>query len=417
MSANNDPLLPAVSQKSEQVTINSEAESEEYSLRKTFLPFALPHITQEEIDEVIDTLRSGWLTTGPKTKRFESEFAQSVKAPFAVAVNSGTAAMHLALDAIGLQPNDEVIVPVYTFTATAEVITYFNARPVFIDIDPITLNLNPAQIEQHITPRTRAIMVVHIAGLPAEMDTILAIARQHNLSVIEDAAHAFPATYKGRHIGSIGDLTAFSFYATKTLTTGEGGMLTTAHQHYAERAASMALHGINRDAWKRYGPEGSWYYEVVQAGYKYNMTDVAASLGLHQLARSEWLLQRRRIIAKWYTEAFSQWSEVEVPPTLPYAEHAWHLYILRLNTEQLVITRNAFIGELKKRNIGTSVHFIPLHLHPFYWDTYKLKNQDFPAAHHTYERAISLPIYPGMTDEDVEDVITAVKSIIVKYKR
>src|SRR5216683_3900179 len=281
------------------------------SARQTFLPFALPHITQAEIDEVVDTLRSGWLTTGPKTRRFEREFAERVGSPYALAVNSATAAMHLALDAVGLQPGDEVIVPVYTFTATAEVVVYFHAQPVFVDVDPVTCNLDAAQLEKHITSRTRAIMVVHIAGLPAEMDAILAIAKAYNLPVIEDAAHAFPAKYRGQMIGTISDLTAFSFYATKTLTTGEGGMLTTANPEYAERIAMMTLHGISRDAWKRYSAEGSWYYEVLQAGYKYNMTDIAAAIGLHQLASSEWLLEGRRAIARRYTEAFSHWPEVE----------------------------------------------------------------------------------------------------------
>jgi len=238
------------------------------AVRSTFLPFALPHITQAEIDEVVDTLRSGWLTTGPKTKRFEREFAEHVGTPHALAVNSATAAMHLALDAIGLEPGDEVIVPTYTFTSTAEVVTYFRARPVLVDVDPVTCNLDPARLEAHITERTRAIMVVHIAGLPADMDEILAIARARGLPVIEDAAHAFPARYRGQMIGTIGDLTAFSFYATKALTTGEGGMLTTARKEYAERASLMALHGISRDAWKRYAAEGSWYYEVLRAGFK-----------------------------------------------------------------------------------------------------------------------------------------------------
>src|SRR5205823_5231052 len=264
--------------------------------RQKFLPFALPHITQAEIDEVMDTLRSGWLTTGPKTKRFEREFATRVGAPYALAVSSATAAMHLALDAIGLQPSDEVIVPVYTFTATAEVVVYFRARPVFVDVDPVTCNLDPSQLEKHITSRTRAIMVVHIAGLPAEMDAILAIARAYNLPVIEDAAHAFPAKYQGRTIGSISDMNAFSFYATKPLSTGEGGMLTTANADYAERVTMMSLHGISRDGWKRYSAEGSWYYEVLQAGYKYNMTDITAAIGLQQLVRSGWLLERRRAI-------------------------------------------------------------------------------------------------------------------------
>ena len=340
--------------------------------RETFLPFAVPHITDAEIDEVVDTLRSGWITTGPKTKRFERAFAEYVGAPHALAVNSATAAMHLALEALGLQPGDEVIVPVYTFTATAEVVLYFRARPVFVDVDPRTCNLDPQELEKHITSRTRAIMVVHIAGLPAEMDEILAIARAHSLPVIEDAAHAFPAKYRGRTIGTISDMTAFSFYATKTLSTGEGGMLTTANPDYAERVAMMTLHGISRDAWKRYSAEGSWYYEVLQAGFKYNMTDIAASLGLHQLARSEELLARRRSIAQRYTDAFSQLPELEVPPNPTHIEHAWHLYMLRLRLECLSIERGEFIQKLAQANIGTSVHFIPLHLHPFYRKTFLL---------------------------------------------
>jgi dTDP-4-amino-4,6-dideoxygalactose transaminase len=391
--------------------------NEERSPRATFLPFALPHITQAEIDEVVDTLRSGWLTTGPKTKRFEREFAERVGAPYAMAVNSATAAMHLALDAIGLQPGDEVIVPVYTFTATAEVVVYLSARPVFVDVDPVTCNLDPSQLEKHITSRTRAIMVVHIAGLPAEMDAILAIARAYNLPVIEDAAHAFPAKYQGRTIGSISDMTAFSFYATKTLSTGEGGMLTTANAAYAERITMMSLHGISRDGWKRYSAEGSWYYEVLQAGYKYNMTDIAAAIGLQQLERSGWLLERRRAIAQRYTEAFSCWPELETPANPAHIEHAWHLYMLRLHLERLTITRDAFIQALKQANIGTSVHFIPLHLHPFYRDTYQLLAEDFLAALHAYQREVSLPIYPSMTDEDVEDIIAAVEQIIAAHRR
>jgi dTDP-4-amino-4,6-dideoxygalactose transaminase len=390
---------------------------EQRSIRSTFLPFAMPHITQAEIDEVVDTLRSGWLTTGPKTKRFEREFAERVGTSYALAVNSATAAMHLALDAIGLQPGDEVIVPVYSFTATAEVVVYFRARPILVDVDPVTCNIDPTQLEKHITPRTRAIMVVHIAGLPAEMDAIHAIAKAYRLHVIEDAAHAFPAKYKGRMVGTISDFTAFSFYVTKTLATGEGGMLTTANPEYAERIAMMTLHGISRDAWKRYTAEGSWYYEVLQAGYKYNMTDIAAAIGLHQLARSEWLLERRRTIAQHYTEAFSQLPELETPPNPAHVEHAWHLYMLRLNLEQLSITRAAFIQALTKANIGSSVHFIPLHLHPFYRDMYQLVTDDFPAAFNAYQRVISLPIYPGMTDEDVEDVIAAVEKIIAEHRR
>ena len=260
-------------------------------------------------------------------------------------------------------------------------------------------------------------MAVHIAGLPAEMDAIHAIAKAYGLPVIEDAAHAFPAKYRGRMIGTVSDFTAFSFYVTKTLATGEGGMLTTSNPEHAQRIALMSLHGISRDAWKRYTSEGSWYYEVIQAGYKYNMTDIAAAIGLHQLARSEWLLDRRRAVAQRYTEAFSQLPEVETPPNPAHVQHAWHLYMLRLHLERLTISRDAFIQALREANIGSSVHFIPLHLHPFYRDLYQLAAEDFPAALHAYRRVISLPIYPGMKDEDVEDVIAAVERIIAAHRK
>jgi dTDP-4-amino-4,6-dideoxygalactose transaminase len=382
--------------------------------RTTFLPFALPHITQAEVDEVVDTLRSGWLSTGPKTKRFEREFAQAVGASHAVAVNSATAALHLALDALGVGAGDEVIVPVYTFTATAAVVVHCGARPVFVDVDPVTCNLDPTQLEAAITPRTRAIIVVHVAGLPAEMDAILAIAQAHLMPVIEDAAHAFPAKYRGRMVGTIGNMTAFSFYATKTLATGEGGMLTTDNPDYAQRVTTMALHGISHDAWKRYSAEGRWYYEVLEPGYKYNMPDLAASLGLHQLARRDWLLERRRSIAARYTAAFSQYDELEPPSSPAHVEHAWHLYMLRLRSERLTTGRDDFIRALAEANIGTSVHFIPLHLHPYYRTRYQLAPQDFPTALEAYRREISLPIHPGMSDDDVDDVIAALEKIVVR---
>lgn len=385
--------------------------------RETFLPFALPHITQAEIDEVADTLRSGWLSTGPKTKRFEKEFAAKVGGRHGIAVNSATAALHLALDAAGVRAGDEVIVPDYTFTSSAAVIVHAQARPVIVDVDPTTCNLDPAKLEAAITPRTRAIIVVHIAGLPADMDEIMQIAKAHSLPVIEDAAHSFPASYKGRSIGTIGDMTSFSFYATKTISTGEGGMLVTDNDKYAERARLMALHGMSRDAWKRYGAEGSWFYEVLEAGFKYNMGDVAAALGLQQLARADWLLGERRSIAARYNEAFAGHPELETPPNPAHVEHAWHLYMLHIHPERLSISRDAFIEALKAANIGTSVHFIPLHLHPFYRDTYGLKAQDFPAALGAYEREISLPIYPGMTQDDVDDVIAAVEATVASSRR
>lgn len=385
------------------------------ALRENFLPFALPHITQAEIDEVVDTLRSGWLSTGPKVKRFEREFAEVVGAPHAIAVNSATAALHLALVAAGVGPSDEVIVPVYTFTSSAAVIIHSGATPVFVDVDPVTCNMDPAALERAITPRTRAVIIVHMAGLAAEMDALLPIARAHNLVVIEDAAHAFPASYRGQTIGTHGDLIAFSFYATKALATGEGGMLVTANPDYAQRAALMSLHGMSRDAWKRYTAQGSWRYEVLDAGFKDNMTDVAAALGLQQLARRQWLLDRRRSVAERYTAAFTGIPALETPPNLADREHAWHLYMLRIHPEALSIGRDAFIEELSHANIGTSVHFIPLPLHPLYRDRFALSPEDFPGAIGAFEREISLPIYPGMSDDDVDDVIAAVLRIVAAH--
>lgn len=394
----------------------SNAPSSSQHVRTAFLPFAQPHITDAEINEVVDTLRSGWLSTGPKTKRFEREFAEAVGAPHAVAMNSATAALHVALATLDIGPGDEVVVPVYTFTSTAAVIVHCGARPVFVDVDPVTCNLDPAHLAAALTPRTRAIIVVHVAGLPAEMEPILEIARAWQIPVIEDAAHAFPARYRGQMIGTLGDLTAFSFYATKTLCTGEGGMLATANQAYAQRAAILALHGISHDAWKRYSAEGSWYYEVLEPGFKYNMPDLAAALGLHQLARRQWLLERRRGIAERYTAAFRQYDELETPPDPAHVEHAWHLYMLRLRPEQLSIGRDEFIRALGAAKIGTSVHFIPLHLHPYYQARYQFTPQDFPCALAAYQREISLPIYPSMSEDDIEDVIAAVEAIINDHR-
>jgi dTDP-4-amino-4,6-dideoxygalactose transaminase len=380
-------------------------------MRNTFLPFALPDIGPEELEEIRDSLESGWVTTGPKTRRFEAEFAARVGAKHAVAVNSCTAAMHLALEALGLQAGDEVITTPYTFAATAEVVRYFGARPVFVDVDPVTLNLRPDRIEAAITPRTKAILPVHIAGLPAEMDPILEIARRRGLPVVEDAAHAFPCEYRGRTIGSIGDLTCFSFYATKTITTGEGGMVTTDNEAWADRCRIMALHGISKDAWKRYTAEGSWYYEIIAPGYKYNLTDVASAMGLAQLAKAERMAERRRQIAERFHEAFGARLDLEIPPDRADCRHSWHLYLLRLNLDRLTIDRAAFIEQLKARNIGVSVHFIPLHLHPYYRETYGYTPGSFPVAAREYQRVISLPIYSKMSDADVQDVIDAVLDV------
>ena len=386
-----------------------------FERRAAYLPFALPDLDGTEIARIQQVLESGWLTTGPETRQFESAFARYVGAGHAVAVNSCTAAMHLALEAVGLRAGDEVITTPYTFAATAEVVRYFGARPVFVDIDPASLNIRPDLVAQAITERTRAIIPVHIAGLPADMDGILAAARPRHVPVIEDAAHAFPARYKGRLIGSIGDITCFSFYATKTITTGEGGMICTNNAAWAERCRIMSLHGISKDAWKRYTAEGSWYYEIVAAGYTYNMTDVAAAMGLAQLAKAERMWRRRQEIARRYSAAFGARPELQTPPAPTDCEHAWHLYVLRLNPGALQIDRAQFVEELKGRNIGSSVHFIPLHLHPYYRDTYGYRPEELPAAFNEYRRALSLPIYSKMSDQDVDDVIAAVLDIVQIY--
>lgn len=383
--------------------------------RETFLPFALPDIDETEFAEVKEALESGWVTTGPKTKRFEAEFAAAVGAKHAIAVNSCTAAMHLALEAIGLQRGDEVVTTPYTFAATAEVVRYFDARPVLVDVNAHDLNMRPELLAAAITPRTRAIIPVHIAGLPADLDAIHEVARQHDLPVIEDAAHAFPSSYKGRMIGNISQFTCFSFYATKTITTGEGGMICTDNDAWAERCRIMALHGISKDAWKRYTAEGSWYYEIVAPGYKYNLTDLAAGLGLAQLRKAERMRQRREEIAQQYTAAFGTMPALQTPYNHSDAQHSWHLYMLRLNLAQLQIDRAQFVEELKHRNIGVSVHFIPLHTHPYYRDTFGYHVQDFPIAYSEYMREISLPIYSKMSNQDVQDVINAVSEIIAQY--
>lgn len=383
----------------------------------TFLPFALPDIDETELAEVREALLSGWVTTGPKTRQFEAEFAQAVGAKHAIAVNSCTAAMHLALEAIGLARGDEVITTPYTFAATAEVIRYFDARPVLVDICPDDFNLNPDLLEAAITPRTKAIIPIHIAGLPADLDAIQAVAQKHGLAVIEDAAHAFPTSYKGRMIGQISDFTCFSFYATKTITTGEGGMICTDNDAWAERCRIMALHGISKDAWKRYTAEGSWYYEIIAPGYKYNLTDVAAAMGLAQLRKADRMWGRRREIAQMYNHAFADHPALQIPTDRPDCQHAWHLYMLRLHPEQLAIDRAEFVVKLKEHNIGSSVHFIPLHLHPYYRDTYGYQPEQFPAAYQQFQREISLPIYSKMSNNDVQRVIQAVLTIAESVHR
>jgi len=381
------------------------------------IPFHLPDIGEEEISEVVETLRSGWITTGPRAHAFEERFGEAVGAPQAVAANSCTAAMHLALEAIGIGSGDEVIVPTMTFAATAEVVRYLDARPVLVDILPGDHQIDPGAIERAITPKTRAIIPVHFAGQAADLDPILDLARAHGLKVIEDAAHAFPSDYHGRVIGSIGDVTCFSFYATKTLTTGEGGMATTADPDLADRMRVMSLHGISKDAWKRYRADGSWYYEIVAPGFKYNLGDVAAAMGLVQLRRAGELRDRREVIARRYLEAFRGSEFVEPLDTYEDRRHAWHLFVLRLKRGVLDIDRARFLDELGARGIGVSVHFIPLHLHPYYRETYGYRPEDLPVAMDVYERCFSLPIYSRMSDADVMRVIDAVEEVGAAHRR
>jgi dTDP-4-amino-4,6-dideoxygalactose transaminase len=379
-------------------------------LQNHFLPFHVPDIGDEEIAEVTDALRSGWLTTGPKTRRFEEDFARFIGPDVeALAVNSATAGLHLALEAAGVGPGDEVITTPFTFTATAEVIRYLGADPVFVDVCEDSLNVDPDLIEAAITPRTKALLPVHFGGLACEMSEIIKIARKHGLKVIEDAAHALPATSDGRLIGSLdSDATVFSFYATKTLATGEGGMVVTRDAELAKRCRIMRLHGIDRDAFDRYTSKTpAWFYRVVAPGFKYNMTDVAAAIGIHQLRKLQRFQHRREELAHRYDQAFQNLNVRRPLHAPPGEQHAWHLYAIRLN-EDAPISRDEFIDALALAGIGTSVHFIPLHLHPYWRDTYNLQPEQFPNATRSFKQIVSLPLYTRMTDQDQNRVIAAV---------
>jgi len=382
-------------------------------VRGSFLPFALPSIGEEEIQEVVETLRSGWLTAGPRTKAFEDAFCAYTGAPYALAVNSCTAALHLCLLGFHIGTGDEVITTPLTFAATANTIMMTGAKPVFVDVDEATYNIDVNLIERAITKRTKAIVPVHIGGLPADMDSILKLAERYDLHVIEDAAHAVGARYGDAKVGDISDATCFSFYTTKTITTGEGGMITTRNQQFADRVRMLSLHGLSRDAWNRYSQKGSWYYEIVDLGYKYNMNDIQAAIGLHQLKRIDEFTRRRREIAHRYDEAFGKDEAIVLPPRdSAVSEHIHHLYTIRLRLDRLIITRDRFIEALRAENIGSSVHFIPLHLHPYYRKEFGLDRGAFPVAEAIFDSIISVPIYPAMTNADAEDVITAVLKIL-----
>lgn len=381
-----------------------------------FLPFALPEIGEEEIAEVVSSLRSGWVTTGPKAKQFESDFVDYLGGGVeAIAVNSATAGLHLGLEAIGVGPGDEVITTTHTFTATAEVIRYLGADPIFVDVDPKSLCIDVKAVESVITPRTKAIIPVHFAGRAADMEELLAVADRHGLKVIEDAAHALPTTCGGRLVGTLdSDVAVFSFYANKTITTGEGGMLVTRDPEIAKRARVMRLHGISRDAFDRFTAKvPSWCYEVVAPGFKYNMTDIAAAMGIHQLRKADRFQARREQIAKMYYEAFEELPIILPPQPAVGDRHSWHLYVIRLS-DSVAMERDRFVECMFKLGIGCSVHYIPLHLHPYWRDTYGLRPEMFPVSQHIYERTLSLPMYSAMTDADVARVINSVKQVLGK---
>jgi dTDP-4-amino-4,6-dideoxygalactose transaminase len=385
------------------------------------LPFARPSITEAERRAVLDVLDSGWLTTGPRAHEFEGRFAEFVGSRHALALNSATAALHLALEGLGVGPGDEVIVPTWTFAASAEVASYLGARPVLVDVDPESLNASVATVLAAVTPRTRAVVAVHIGGRPMAIADLVAALDPLGIPVVEDAAHAFLSRIAagGRMAGAVGRAGAYSFYATKTITTGEGGMLVTDDDALAARARMMSLHGIGRDAWKRYAAGGSWYYEIEEAGFKYNMSDLAAALGLAQLGRADELLDARRQLVGWYRSAFADSAVadlVELPSDAPDGSHAWHLFIIRLNLERLILDRARVVEGLAERKIGASVHFIPLHQHPYYlrqgW-----RAEQFPIASREFPRVISLPLWPGMTSTDVDRVVGALAGILTAARR
>jgi dTDP-4-amino-4,6-dideoxygalactose transaminase len=374
------------------------------------VPFSPPNLGEEEIQEVIDTLRSDWITTGPKTARFESEFAAFVHAPGALALNSCTAGLHVALATLGIGPGDRVATTTMTFAASVNVIEHVGAVQVLVDVEPDTLNVSPAQLEAALTPDVRAIVAVHYAGHPVDMDAVLAIGRRHGIPVIEDAAHALPASHRGARIGSHGNLTAFSFYATKNMTTCEGGMLT-GDPHLLERARVLHLHGMSKDAARRYEKGGSWRYEILAPGFKYNMTDLQSAIGRVQLRRLPAFQQRRIEIVRRYDREFADLDAIETPSVRPEVESAHHLYVIRLHLDRLAIDRDQFIVRLAERGVTASVHFIPIHVHPYYRQRYGFRPQDFPVAYDNFLRMISLPLFSRMTDDDVAHVIAAVREV------
>ena len=383
-------------------------------MRKNFLVFGSPMIEQPEIDEVVASIKSGWLGTGPKVQKFEQMFREYKGSKFAMAVNSCTAALHLSMLTIGIKPKDEVIVPTMTFAATANAVIHAGGVPVFADCEKETMNINPKDVEKKITEKTKAIIPVHFAGRSCNMDAIMEIAEKHGLKVIEDCAHAIETEYHGKKSGTFGDLGCFSFYVTKNIITGEGGMVTTDNEKYANQIKILALHGMSKDAWKRFSDEGYKHYQVVQAGFKYNMMDIQAAIGIHQLSRIDKYWDRRQKIWNRYNKAFEGLPVFTPAPNEPNTRHAYHLYTLLLDIDNQEITRDQFLDEMTKRNIGVGVHYIALHLHPYYQKAFGYRRGDFPNAEWISDRTVSIPLSAKLTDEDVEDVIDAVYDILGK---
>jgi dTDP-4-amino-4,6-dideoxygalactose transaminase len=384
-------------------------------LREEFLPFSRPVIEEDEINEVVDSLRSGWITTGPKVKLFEDSFRAYTGAPYAVALNSATAGLHVALLALGIGPGDEVITTPMTFAATVNMIVQVGALPVLADIEPGTLNINAAEIRRKITERTKAVIPVHFAGQPCDMDKIFSMAGEFGLKVIEDAAHAVGTEYKGKKIGSLDGISVFSFHPIKNITTGEGGMACTGDERLAEEMALLKFHGMSKEAWKRYSAQGTPNYDIVLPGFKYNMLDIQAAIGIHQLRKLDAFIERRREIAEFYNRAFAEMDEIAVPEAVPYdSRHAWHLYTPLIRTEKLAIDRDAFMAELKKENIGTGLHFKAIHHHPYYRESLKIPAGELPIADYASDRILSLPLFPLMTMDDARDVVEALKRVIVR---
>jgi dTDP-4-amino-4,6-dideoxygalactose transaminase len=387
-------------------------------MRSTFLPFSTPTIEDAEINEVVDSLRSGWITTGPKVKRFEEAFKAYVGAPFAVPLTSATAGLHLTLLALKIREGDEIITTPMTFASTVSMIILCGGRPVLVDTEPGTLNIDVGLIRERITPRTRAIIPVHFAGQACDMDPLFALAQEFNLTIIEDAAHAAGTEYKGKRIGSLDSISIFSFHPNKNITTGEGGMVCTADENLAEEISLMKFHGMSREAWKRFAASGSPNYDILMPGFKYNMMDIQAAIGIHQLPKLDHFIDLRLAIAEHYNREFADIAELALPQYAPYDQrHAWHLYTPLVRIEKLAIDRDRFMEELKKHNIGSGLHYKAIHHHAWYREHMPMANADLPNASYASERILSLPLFPKMTLDDARDVVAAVKAVIAAHRR